>query len=205
MIERIIMAGSGGQGLMTLGKLVATVTMQQGLHVTYFPSYGAEVRGGTANCQVVLSDQEVYSPIVERADTLILMNQPSYERFRDMLAPDGLMVLNSSMIADGATGAARPLQAVQGCSLQSGEPAQRAAIVRVRATDIANDLGDLRVGNMVMLGAYSAVRDLVPQEAVAEYLREAFGERKAALVDLNLAAFRAGREQAEISAAPTAW
>ena len=177
MVERMIMAGWGGQGLMTLGKLVANVAMTDGLEVTWFPSYGAEVRGGTAHCQVILSDEAIYSPMVERADTLLLMNQPSYDRFRPRIADDGLMVINSSMAQDT-------------------QPGEGYAVVYVPATDIAVELGDIRAANMVMLGAYSALRDALSEQSIRAYIQSIFTGRKAALAELNLTALDRGRAAA---------
>jgi 2-oxoglutarate ferredoxin oxidoreductase subunit gamma len=98
MTEKIILAGFGGQGMMLLGKLLAQAAMADGKQVTYFPSYGTEVRGGTAVYHLIVSSEEIFSPIIEEADTLIVMNQPSYQKFKGMLKPDGLLLLNTSMI-----------------------------------------------------------------------------------------------------------
>ena len=89
MLERVIMAGFGGQGMMFIGKLLAQAGMEDGRNVTYFPAYGAEVRGGTANCHVVMSSEEISSPVVETADTLIIMNQPSFAKFAPGSSPTG--------------------------------------------------------------------------------------------------------------------
>jgi len=150
MTERVIMAGFGGQGMMLLGKLLAAVAMDEGREVTFFPSYGAEVRGGTAHCHVVISDEPIYSPIVERADSLIIMNQPSYGKFRPRLKPGGLLLLNTSM-ADPD-----PAQ-------ERGSPC---VYLSIPATDTANQLGNVRVANVVMLGAYAAVRPVLPSRAI---------------------------------------
>ena len=99
MNHRIIFAGSGGQGLLTVGKLLAQCSMEEGRHVTCFPSYGSEVRGGTSHCHVIVSDEEIYSPLVEDATALMIMNQPSLERFGPQLIRPGLLVLNTSMAA----------------------------------------------------------------------------------------------------------
>lgn len=173
MTERMILAGWGGQGMMLLGKLIANIAMRQDKHVTYFPSYGAEVRGGTAHCQVVISDEPIYSPIVEHADTLLIMNQPSYGKFNSLIAEDGLMLQNSSMIS-------------------MEEPHEGCRIIRVPATDIANDMGEVRVGNMVMLGAYTAVRDYLPRDEIEDVLRSSLTGRKAKLISLNMKALEKG-------------
>ena len=140
MLERVIMAGFGGQGMMFIGKLLAQAGMEEGFNVTYFPSYGAEVRGGTAHCHVAISDQPIYSPIVEEADALIIMNQPSYRKFRPCLKPDGLLILNSSMV-------------------EVKEEAD-AEVVAVPATELADEMGGVRVGNVIMLALYNEIKKL---------------------------------------------
>lgn len=177
MTERIVMAGWGGQGLMTLGKFVATVAMRLDKHVTWMPAYGAEVRGGTAYCHVIVSDEAIYSPVIAEADTLILMNQPSYDKFHDMVATDGLMLLNSTTIAQE-------------------QPHPDVRIIRVPATDIAIRLGNVRVANMVMLGAYRAFKNFLPLEPIQALLAETLTGRRAPLVEMNLKALEAGLKQA---------
>jgi 2-oxoglutarate ferredoxin oxidoreductase subunit gamma len=174
MQERAILAGFGGQGLMFMGKLTAKMMMDQGLHVTYFPSYGAEVRGGTANCHVIVSSDEIASPIVEQADTLVIMNQPSYERFKSRLAPEGVMLVNVSLV-------------------EPTDPPPAKRILEVPATQMASDLGDVRCANMVMMGVYNVERDFVPFDALIEQMKKAFGERKSSVWDLNERALEAGR------------
>ena len=174
MRERIILAGSGGQGVMTVGKALARAAMLEDLSCTYLPSYGTEVRGGTANCQVVIADEEIYSPLVEEADTLFIMNQPSYERFRRMLKPGGLLVINTSM-ADPAGD-------------DDGE------VLGVPATGIANELGDVRVANVVMLAAYNRRRRLLPDDLLFEQVIHTFGGLEGRLLEVNRSAFAAGLE-----------
>jgi len=161
MLEKVIMAGFGGQGLLFMGKLFAQIMMEQGKHVTYFPSYGAEVRGGTANCHVIASDDEIYSPVIEAATTLVILNGPSYARFAPRLERDGLMLLNTSIIA---------------------------------ATDEANALGDLRVANMVMMGAYAEARKFVPIDVVTTALADMLAQKRPEMVEINTAAINRGRE-----------
>lgn len=178
MTERLIIAGFGGQGVVFLGKLIAQAMMHEGLNVTCLPAYGPEVRGGWANCHVVLSSQEIYSPAVIRPTALIAMNQISWDHFSPHLAPDGLAVVNTSL----ASAAAR-------------EPAQQ--VLSVPATDIANALGDVRATNMVMFGAYNCLRRLLPPERFIEHLREGLGTQKAALFELNRQAILRGQQAAE--------
>lgn len=179
MLERTIMAGFGGQGLMFMGKLVAKMMMDEGRNVTYFPAYGAEVRGGTANCHVVISDDTIASPIVDVADTVIVMNQPSYEKFSGVLAADGAALVNASLVHMSA-------------------PLKAKLVLEIPATQMAADLGDVRAANMVMLGAYNAMRRLVPFEKLAKYVADSFGAKKPQLVELNAKALETGRQFAEL-------
>jgi len=180
VIERMIMAGFGGQGMMMIGKLLTGVAMDEGLHVTFFPSYGAEVRGGTAHCHVVMSDEPVFSPMVEEADTLIIMNQPSYDKFRPRLRAGGLLLLNTSMT--------EPVE-----SLEAASPA---TIVPLAATHEANLLGNVRVANVLMLGAYACARETVSAESILAGVEAMLTGRKAHLLEANQRAFRKGQELA---------
>lgn len=166
MTHRMILAGSGGQGILTVGKLLAECAMLEGFHVTYFPSYGAEVRGGTAHCHVVLSHDEICSPLVEDASALMIMNQPSLERFGPQLVRNGLLVLNTSMASVPA-------------SLRSR------IIIEVPASDVARRLGDVRVANMVMLGALNAALGLVRRDRILEALAQRLLGKADALMPLN--------------------
>lgn len=159
---------------MFIGKLLAQLMMEEGYRITYFPSYGAEVRGGTANCHIIISTNEIYSPVVEEADSLIIMNQPSYRKFVGRLKEGGIAFLNSSMV-------------------EAEEHSNRRFIL-VPATDIASELGDVRVGNVVMLGVYNAVRGFLPDEKVLQYLGKVLAGRKAELLPLNEKAYRRGKE-----------
>jgi len=179
--ERVIMAGFGGQGMMLLGKLLAQVALNEGLEVTFFPSYGAEVRGGTAHCHVTMSDEPIFSPMIERADSLIVMNQPSYDKFRPRLNPNGRLLLNTPMTRT--------------------EPAQEgrspASCLEIPATLLANELGNLRVANMIMMGAYATLLDILPQETVLRVIEENLGKRKAHLMEANRKAYREGAKRAD--------
>ncbi len=168
MKERILVAGHGGQGVLLLGKILAHAGIRNNLEATYLPSYGIEVRGGTANCHVVLSTDSIASPVVERADTLLIMNEPSFIRFRGILEDGGILIANSTMI-NGLT---------QHC-------------LAIPATRIASELGNVKAANMVMLGAYAASKDTIPVQLLEETLKEmtaSHGE----LEEINLAAFREG-------------
>jgi len=178
--ERVIMAGFGGQGMMLIGKTYAGAAMHAGKEVTFFPSYGAEVRGGTAHCHVVVSDDPIYSPMVEVADSLIIMNQPSYEKFRPRLRPEGLLLLNSSMTD----------------TREAREAESAAQALPIPATELANELGNVRVANVIMLGAYAALRHSVPAEVILAELEKGMTGRKAGLLEVNRKAFQKGAELA---------
>ena len=173
MTHRMILAGSGGQGILTTGKLIAECAMAEGLHVTYFPSYGSEVRGGTAHCHVLLSDERIFSPLVEEATALLMMNQASLDRFGAQLAPGGLLVLNSSMAGVKT-------------------PSRSWNVVEVPASDIARKLGDVRVANMVMLGALNRALGLVRRDRILEALSLRLAGKAQSLMPLNEQALAQG-------------
>jgi len=150
--------------------------MLVGKQVTYFPSYGTEVRGGTANCHVKVGEGEIYSPLVVHPTALVVMNQPSYDRFRPQLPSDGWLVANGTMVAAAL------------------DDVERERSLAVPATDIAGDLGHLVVANMVMLGALNEVLGLLPEETIERCLTEALTGSKAALLAVNLQALAAGAE-----------
>jgi len=176
--ERLIIAGFGGQGVMLIGKLYAAAAMHTGKEVTFMPSYGAEVRGGTAHGNVIISDEPIHSPVVEMADALIVMNQPSYDKFRPRLRPGGRLFINSSM--------------AQADTQQEADSPAR--VVALAATDLAEELGNTRVANVIMLGAYSATHPGVPAENILAELAKGMTGRKAHMLEINCAAFQKGRE-----------
>ncbi|MFO8008004.1 MAG: 2-oxoacid:acceptor oxidoreductase family protein [Candidatus Brocadiia bacterium] len=177
--HRLIAAGFGGQGVLTLGKLVCLAAMEEGHVVTYMPAYGSEVRGGTANCQVVVSSGSIYSPLVERADSLIVLNQLSYERFMPRLKPGGLVLVNSS-----------------GVEPEAVETDDDARLVALPAAEKAAEMGDVRVGNVMMLGAFVQAGGPVGETSCRRALEQVFAGAKADLLELNLEAFEAGLQAA---------
>lgn len=153
MERRIIIAGSGGQGILFLGRLMAYAAMLSEQEVTWFPSYGAEIRGGTANCTVVISDAMIGSPVVRNPDILIVLNEASFRRFSERLLPGGLLLYDSSLVA------AAPLP--------NGVEA-----LPVPASEIAASLNTPKSANMVLMGAFIAATGLLPLEAVSAALDE---------------------------------
>ncbi len=174
MQHDVVIAGFGGQGVMLMGRILAYAGMRQGLEVSWFPSYGPEMRGGTANCTVVLSDRTVGSPVVEFPRSLVAMNLPSMDRFEPKVKPGGLILVNSSLIPRAAR-------------------REDVRVVYVPANDLANDVGNPRGANMVALGAYVALTGLPSWERVEEVVRETFAA-KPSLAERNLAAFWRGAE-----------
>jgi 2-oxoglutarate ferredoxin oxidoreductase subunit gamma len=169
---KIMFSGFGGQGILTLGQVVASIAMKKGKHVTWFPSYGAEMRGGTANCTVIISDKIIGSPIVsEEIDILCAMNIPSVMKFLDKVAPGGQVFTNSSIVS---------------------KPTERTDIdiMEIDATNIATKIGNPKVANMVMLGAFIRATNVVSEDSIEKVLRDTLGAKKAELLDLNINALK---------------
>lgn len=176
MEEKVIMAGFGGQGVMAIGKLLAYAGMIEGKHVTWMPSYGPEMRGGTANCAVVVSDEEVGSPLISKDGTAaIVMNLPSLTKFEKELVPGGKLLINKSLI--------------------DAEPKRTdLEAYYVSANELALELGNGKVANMIMLGAYIELTKIVDIESILQAFLKVFGENKSHLVPLNKAALEKGAE-----------
>jgi 2-oxoglutarate ferredoxin oxidoreductase subunit gamma len=183
MDERMIFSGFGGQGLMTLGKFIAELLMHK-YNVTFYPSYGTEVRGGTAYCHVCISDRPIASPTVEHATVLVVMNQMSYDRFAAIVRPDGLVLSNSGMVKpNGSHGAAR--------------------LVEIDASGLANELGDVRVANMILLGALAELKNLATEKEIVAMLQKKLGTEpgKREILALNKKALTLGAAEARKAAA----
>ena len=173
MEKRMIIAGFGGQGVLLIGQLIAYAGMLADKEVSWMPSYGPEMRGGSANCAVVVSDEPVASPKVEEADLVIAMNRPSMELFEKALVPGGELIYNSSLID------VKPTR-------------QDIQVVAVPCNDIANDLGSLRSTNMVMLGAYAGVTGEYSVDTLMGALRHKLGPSKEKFMPANQKAIEAG-------------
>lgn len=175
--EDVVMAGFGGQGLMFIGKLLAYSAMKEGKHVTWIPSYGPEMRGGTANCTVVVSSEEIGSPVTPHPHAIIVMNNPSLEAFEPKLQSNGLLLLSTSLVNRPAT-------------------RRDVKIIAVPASEIATSTGAERSANMVMLGAYVDLTKIVAKESIVEGLKELFG-KKIDLFEANVRAFEEGMKFAD--------
>ncbi|HIT31054.1 MAG TPA: 2-oxoacid:acceptor oxidoreductase family protein [Candidatus Scatomorpha stercoravium] len=174
MKEQCIFAGFGGQGMLLIGKFLAEAGMETGKHVSWLPSYGPEMRGGTANCSVVVSDKPVASPLIAQADTILAMNKPSLLKFEGDVKPGGLLLINSSII-----------------DIKTSRTDVEA--VYVPCNEIAESVGNLKGPNVVFLGAYVAKKpEVISKEAIIEAMRVELGEKKARFLDGNIKALEAG-------------
>lgn len=173
MKKEIIISGFGGQGGLAIGKNLAEAGMAEGMNVTWAPSYGPEMRGGTANCSVVLSDKPVGSPIFNHPTELIAMNEPSLEKFEAGVVSGGTVFVNSSVVIDKVS--RTDLTAYY-----------------IPCAEIADEVGNPKVGNMVMLGAYVAATKVLKSETIETMIHEMFTGAKAKLVPLNIEAFHRG-------------
>lgn len=172
--ESILCAGFGGQGIMVLGKVLASAGMTAGYEVTYLPSYGVEVRGGTAYAMVKISSSPIASPVARHVDTAIIMNQPSLDRFEKAVKKGGLMILNTSM-AEGHS------------SRKDIE------IVKAALTEEAIKIGSGKVANMIAAGIFIARRPAFDKRAMTRVIQEMAGGRKE-LIDINIKAVERGIE-----------
>jgi 2-oxoglutarate ferredoxin oxidoreductase subunit gamma len=178
VLTKTVISGSGGQGVLSLGATLATAAMFEGKHVTYLPSYGVEVRGGTANCAVAVSDEEIASPVASTPDFVVAMNQPSFVRFQGALQSGGLLCANSTLVH---TESAR----------------SDIEIVSVPISELAEKLGSIKVANMIMLGALVRASEMISYDTMVENLAEILGKGKAKLLDLNKQALALGYDYAK--------
>jgi len=172
MLIKTIFAGFGGQGVLSMGLNLAQAAMLEGKYITYLPSYGAEMRGGTANCTVAVSDEEIASPVASSPEFIVAMNQPSLIRFQNQIESGGLFFVNSSLI-------------------EAEIPRGDIDIVEVPANSIAEELGSPRSANMVMLGAFTKKSNLASLSSVIEALKDTL-KNKQKLIAINKKALQAG-------------
>ncbi|MDI6813702.1 MAG: 2-oxoacid:acceptor oxidoreductase family protein [Desulfitobacteriaceae bacterium] len=178
MLQEIILAGFGGQGVMSMGQLLAYAGMEEDKQVSWIPSYGPEMRGGTANCSVTISDVPVSSPLISEPDTLIVLNRPSLEKFEQDIKPGGLLLINSSLV--------------------DRDPLRKdLRILKIPADDLANEkFGNTRVANMILLGAFVAITKAVSLDSVVGALKKVLPEYRHNLIPLNRQALELGAELA---------
>jgi len=171
--KKITVAGFGGQGVMMIGQMIAHAANEEGLNTLWYPSYGPETRGGTANCTVTVSTSLINSPVFSKADTLIIMNKPSLEKFIEKVVDGGEIIYNSSLIDE----------VVRLDNIRS---------YPVPANDLAMELGNIRVSNMIILGAYLALNKELSLKVIHQVLEKILGEKKRNLLALNIKALDAG-------------
>ena len=178
MLEEVIIAGFGGQGVMLMGRLLAYAGMLEGKKVAWMPSYGPEMRGGTANCTVIISSEEIASPVVPYPKSIIVMNKPSLDKFEPTVQKGGLIIINKSLI-------------------DQNTKRDDVGVVRVPANDIANKLGNLKVSNMVILGSYIKNSGIVKMETIFKTLEKTLTGRKQKLIAINKLALEEGAKLAK--------
>ena len=177
MQTSIVVSGFGGQGTLFAGMVVAYAALERGLHVTWMPSYGPEMRGGTANATVIVSHEEVGSPVVYRPDAVVALNRPSVDRYAPRIRTGGVLAYNSSIVAEDIM-------------------RDDIHVLRVPAGDIAIELGDVRVANMVALGALMASLHILPPESLVKALQEHLLTGRQALLGINEKALQRGADLA---------
>jgi 2-oxoglutarate ferredoxin oxidoreductase subunit gamma len=176
MTEEIIIAGFGGQGVLSLGMLLVYAEMRENKNVSWLPSYGPEMRGGTANCNVIISDEMVGSPVISEADSLIVMNLPSLEKFENSVKPGGLILVNSDLIDKKVT-------------------RTDVTVHYLPVNVLAKEAGSDKAANVVMLGAYAAIKEFPSREFVSEAFLKVFGEKKKQFIPMNEKSFDLGFSQ----------
>lgn len=175
MYQGIRISGFGGQGVISAGVLLAQAGLEDGKEVSFFPAYGAEMRGGTANCSVVVSSDEVSTPIVTAPDTAIVLNEPSLAKFEPMVRPGGLLIVNTSLV--------------------NSKPTRKdIKILNVPCNEIAGELGNGKVMNMVAMGAFAAATGAVTIEAITKALPKVYKKLKPEVIELNVKALKRGAE-----------
>lgn len=175
MSLKSIFSGFGGQGVLMMGYVLGVAGMEQDKHVTFLPAYGAEMRGGTANCTVVVSDEEIASPVASTPEFVVAMNYPSMIKYQGQVKSGGTMFLNSDLISESPS-------------------RDDITIVWVPANSLAHEMGNDKVLNMIMLGAMNAVSQIVEHESLGQALETVLQGKKQALLDLNKRALARGRK-----------
>ena len=173
MKHEVILSGFGGQGVMSIGKNLVEAGVAEDLQVSWVPSYGPEMRGGTANCTVILSDDRIGSPLVEHPSEIVVMNRAALAKFGPKVQPGGTIFINSSIVPDKVD-------------------RDDVTVYYVPCDDIARELGNTKVGNMVMLGAYVGATKVLKIDTIENMIHEMFSGKKAKLIPLNMDALHRG-------------
>ena len=177
MLEKNLFAGFGGQGMLLIGEFLAQAGMSEGKFVSWLPSYGPEMRGGTANCSVVISDREIASPVITSASCVVAMNRPSLDKFEKTVRPGGLLIINLSLIDRRAE-------------------RDDIDVLYIPASEAAEEIGNPKGANVVILGAYLQKRPVVSVDSLMDAMKFLLGERKARFLEGNKNALLKGMELA---------
>ncbi|MGB2578231.1 2-oxoglutarate ferredoxin oxidoreductase subunit gamma [Elusimicrobium simillimum] len=178
MYQGIKISGFGGQGVVSAGVLLAQAGLIDGKNASWFPSYGPEMRGGTANCSVVVASEEVYTPIVTAPDTVIVMNEPSLAKFEPTIKPGGLLIINTSLVHSKPT-------------------RTDIKVLNIACNELAAQLGTTKVANLIALGAFVGATGAVSIDAIAAAMKKVFKRAKPEMLDLNRKALEAGAAAAK--------
>lgn len=178
MEKSLLIAGFGGQGVQTLGKLLTYAASDNGLYVTFYPSYGAEMRGGTSNCTVVVSDKEIAAPYRSTVDYVVALNAPSYSTFRASVKDGGTLIVNSNLV-------------------ENAEACGKANVMPLALNDLAAEMGSPMTLNVIMLGVLSQLLECIDNEIAGNTVRKRLGKR-ADMLEMNLRAFHKGIELAKV-------
>jgi len=178
--DEIIIAGFGGQGVLSMGKILAYAAMMENKETSWMPSYGPEMRGGTANCITIISEKKISSPIVSKFDSAIILNQPSLDKFENHVKQDGFLFYEASTIINPPTG-------------------KGIMIYKIAAIEEANKMGKKQISNMIMLGAFLEIKPLVKMESVLAALKKVLPERHHHLLPVNEQALLKGKELIEVN------
>ena len=176
--EDIIISGFGGQGALFAGQLLAYAGLADGLHVTWIPSYGPEMRGGTANCTVIVSEEEIGAPIIRYPSAAIVLNLPSMDKYEPLVKPGGVLIVNTTLVPRASQ-------------------REDIRVIALPASDIATELGNVRMANLVALGALLKATGIVSLELVMTQLEEHLSERQRKWLEPNKAALLKGAEFAQ--------
>ena len=175
MVSKVVFAGFGGQGVLMAGYALAYAAMAEDRYVTYLPSYGAEQRGGTANCTISISDEEIASPIASAPDCAVVMNQPSLVRFRNQVAPSGKLLLNTTLVSG---------------TVERDD----VDVFHIPATQMAEKMGNMKMTNMVILGGLLGISDYVKLDSVFSILKDIFPPHRHKMIKGNEKAIQAGHD-----------
>ncbi len=177
MHEEVIVSGFGGQGALFAGQLLTYTGMDEGWHVTWIPSYGPEMRGGTANCTIILSGDDIGSPIIREPTICIVMNPPSMDKYEPLIRPGGLLVVNSTLV-------------------RTKSERDDIEVVYIPANELAAEMGNVKMANVVLLGAMLGTREILPIESIKRTFDEHIPQRRKHIIEPNKRALDRGVEYA---------